>query len=341
MFWPNHLQFPLDNAQTVAGGFSGAKIWKISSGGQDFCLRRWPKPGPPPERLQGLRDLLQFIQNTGLPVTPVPLLTPVESAVAEHAGRQWQLEPWHPGTADFHQSPRPERLREVCRVLRQWHLAAQRHSPQPEHQEWFATRIGPPEGLRRRLESWNDWERKFRPITAMRMYATMHLLDLPELQQLANQLQRVGANWKQNCLQLVEQPVPLQPCLRDLWHDHVLWEGDTVTGLIDAGACHTDHVAADLSRLLGSLVGDDQEQWRAAIAAYGDPAEPAFWQLLQTYDQSQVVLSAATWLQWLCVPTRPDLCTALEREDSEDLHTRVTVRIRRLCERLKRLIDRS
>src|SRR5207237_4695271 len=63
-------------------------------------------------------------------------------------------------------------------------------------------------------------------------------------------------------------PLPVQPCLCDVWHDHVLFTGDDVTGLIDYGAVKEDNVAADLARLLGSLVGDDRALYEMGLDAY-------------------------------------------------------------------------
>ena len=62
--------------------------------------------------------------------------------------------------------------------------------------------------------------------------------------------------------------IPLQPCLRDVWHDHILFDGDAVSGVIDPSAARTDTIAADISRLAGSLVADDARGWDVAIAAY-------------------------------------------------------------------------
>src|SRR5262249_8410933 len=104
----------------------------------------------------------------------------------------------------------------------------------------------------------------------------------------------------------LDASVPLQPCLRDIWHDHVLLTGDEVTGLIDPHAARSDSVATDLARLLGSLVGDDRGAWNAALAAYQQvrPLSLAELALVELFDQSAVLLSGMTWLDWHCLEGR-------------------------------------
>jgi homoserine kinase type II len=81
---------------------------------------------------------------------------------------------------------------------------------------------------------------------------------------------------------LANATLPLQPCLRDIWHDHILFTGNEVTGLIDFGAVGIDTPATDIARLLGSLIpnprsrsgegpGERQhnaERWQTGLAAY-------------------------------------------------------------------------
>jgi homoserine kinase type II len=95
--------------------------------------------------------------------------------------------------------------------------------------------------------------------------------------------------------------LPLQPCLCDVWHDHVLFEGERVTGLVDYGSVKTDHVAVDLARLLGSLVGDDRQQQAAGLEAYARlrPLSPEECRLVAALDETGTVLGAANWLRWL------------------------------------------
>ena len=95
-------------------------------------------------------------------------------------------------------------------------------------------------------------------------------------------------------------PKPLQPCVCDPWHDHVLFTGDSVTGLIDFGSAKVDHVAVDLARLLGSLVGDDPHQWRMGISAYRRvrPFSDDERRLADVLDRTGTLLAATHWLRW-------------------------------------------
>jgi Ser/Thr protein kinase RdoA (MazF antagonist) len=114
---------------------------------------------------------------------------------------------------------------------------------------------------------------------------------------LLGQVDRVPARlapWRDHLL-------PLQPCLCDVWHDHVLFEDEAVTGLVDYGSAKVDYVAADLARLLGSLVGDDPARRAAGLAAYTQlrPLAEADEALVTVLDETGTLLGAANWLRWL------------------------------------------
>jgi Ser/Thr protein kinase RdoA (MazF antagonist) len=123
-------------------------------------------------------------------------------------------------------------------------------------------------------------------------------------------------------------PFRLQPCLRDIWHDHVLFEGDIVRGLIDPAACRTENVATDLARLLGSLIADDRSMWGDAVEAYRRVAHlsGAEFDLCRTLDQSGVLLSALSWLERACL-----------QNDPAAAHPAVLDRLSRFADRLEHL----
>jgi homoserine kinase type II len=105
----------------------------------------------------------------------------------------------------------------------------------------------------------------------------------------------------------IDQPLPLQPCLCDVWHDHVLFTGDTVTGLVDFGGVKMDHVAVDLARLLGSLVEDAAQGWAAGLEAYAavGALSSADERLITLLDETGTLLGIARWLMWLYHERRP------------------------------------
>ena len=65
-----------------------------------------------------------------------------------------------------------------------------------------------------------------------------------------------------------EVRVTLHPVLRDIWSDHVLFQGEQVSGIIDFGTVRMDEPAADLARMLGSLHPFEEEVRLGAIEAY-------------------------------------------------------------------------
>jgi homoserine kinase type II len=145
--------------------------------------------------------------------------------------------------------------------------------------------------------------------------------DWPELARLAREfthrappaLDRVAKRLES----AVRCQVPLQPCIRDVWHDHVLFTGEQVSGLIDFGAMRVDNIACDIARLVGSFVADDVPKWSAAVAAYSSirPLSDSERELVAAFDQSTVLLGGLNWVRWIYVEGRsfPDRRRVAER----------------------------
>jgi Ser/Thr protein kinase RdoA (MazF antagonist) len=94
--------------------------------------------------------------------------------------------------------------------------------------------------------------------------------------------------------------------MSDIWHDHVLFTDHNVTGIVDYASVRMDHVAVDLARLIGSLVGDDKDRRQAALEAYAviRPLSREERDLVDLLDWTGVVVGAGNWLRWLYLENR-------------------------------------
>jgi Ser/Thr protein kinase RdoA (MazF antagonist) len=270
------------------GGFSGARIWRLPQ--SNLCLRAWPVPFEP-IWLTRIHYLMRHAREAGLDFVPRALGTREGQTWVQHAARLWDLTTWMPGAADFHRQPSREKLRSVCVALARLHECWAKVASLP----------GPVLAIRWRRQLVQDWQNLiaggWRPafvegcVDPVQPWAERAwALVLPLIDRMPAQL----APWD-------GEVVTLHPCLCDVWHDHVLFRGDAVSGIVDYGSVKTDHPAVDLARLLGSLVGDDAEWWAEGLKSYGEVRPLSEWEqaLARVLDQTGTILAAANWLRWL------------------------------------------
>ena len=281
----------------VSHGFSGARVWRVARDEQQFSLRRWPRSAGSPCRLGANLALQEHLAGDGLPV-PKPILTSSGASIVYIDGQSWGLATWLPGRADYWHSPRPVKLQAALAALARVHDSAARIADGgPKYQRRTTTSPA----LLKRINRLNEFVTGefYQLETAVRRHgessdASLAREALSLIERTAPTQLEASWCWRQTAL-------PLQWCLRDVWHDHILFTGDQVTGVIDFGAAAIDSPAGDVARLLGSLVGDDREGWRIGLEAYSAvrPLSPLELDAMHFFDTSGTVLSAVNWLHWL------------------------------------------
>jgi homoserine kinase type II len=214
------------------------------------------------------------------------------------------------GAADFDRAPSVERLRAAMQALARFHLAVadldftgytviRSNLPMPG-----AANISP--AIMRRAVRLARVLLDRSP-TYNRAIAES---DWIELTPLAREFLSVRSKAIRRTLTLFEPvaqaTLPLQVCIRDIWHDHVLFTGDEVTGLVDFGALDVDTPAGDVARLLGSLVGDDRERWQIGVDAYSEvrPLSADERAALPGLDASAIVIALTNWVRWIYIEGR-------------------------------------
>ncbi len=281
-----------------SGGFSGAMIWKLHSSQGNWCLRRWPQEHPSRERLDFIHRVLAYVGNRGFKLAPVPLATETGSTFVPHGGRLWEVTAWMPGAADYPAFPTSAKLRAALTALAEFHRAT-------ESFPRIDVRPAVSAGIEER------WEKLFRYVRAPDLASHVNVSRLwPELVPVGSRLCTLfvrGVGKVSVLLQrALEAQVAIQPCIRDVWHDHVLFSGDEVTGMIDYGSMRLDNVSTDIARLLGSLAGDDREAWDIGLQAYQQVRQLTQDEqlLVRAFDQSSVLMSGLQWLWWIGVEGR-------------------------------------
>ncbi|HEX7446235.1 MAG TPA: phosphotransferase [Pirellulales bacterium] len=316
--YPPDCQPRPSEAQAWSGGFSGARLWRLHTPRGSLCLRRWPA-GQSRSQLEFIQAVLWHVVQEGFSLAPLPLETRRHAGYVEEAGHLWEVTPWMPGEASYRVAPSPARLRAAMHALAGFHLAAASF-PHAEHSP------APPPGITQRLARLRAWSAEKRA----RLLAVISRGDWPEVADRAVRVlplfDRAAEPVEKTLASAITLAAPLQPCIRDIWHDHVLYVGQRVSGLIDFGALRIESVAADVARLAGSLCGDDGQAWLTALQSYEEMRrlsdEEAL--LVTAYDRANVLLSGMNWLDWIYLEGRvfDDRAAVCQRLDENLLRLR-------------------
>lgn len=301
----------------AAGGLSGARFWRTSVAGGRWGLRCWPREHPSRERLAQIHRWLRLASS--LVFLPQPLPGVDGCSWCETRDGLWELTAWMPGESAARLSADDARLVSAMRGVAELHAIWSRESTagivvspavRERRERLAALATGELEQLERVAAARGELPLRATGSTGCRALRAA----LPGLRARLEEVAAIDAG--------------LQPCVRDLRPEHVLLEGEALTGIVDFGAARVDSVATDLARLVGGWFADDDRGWERARLAYGRESEvgDSGWQLARVLDVTGVGIAIANWLRWLWVEER-------EFEDRE----RIEVRLRQLIERLERL----
>jgi Ser/Thr protein kinase RdoA (MazF antagonist) len=312
-------------------GFSGSPVFVVDcpdTPGQ-FVLKSFHAAASR-EHATFVHQLVRHVRDDGVTqVSEVMLTLDGDTVVTDAEGRLWELSRFMPGVAV--PCPTPSQAAAAATALARLHLSA---ASLPGH----LPRLHVSPGVERRIErsrqllaqpwtarrdAWSRAARLWMPADvstalAARVAAAIEIFAASDGNPF---LARVATLRPNGCL--------LQPVLRDVWCDHVLFADrahDAVTAIIDLHAAGIDTPATDLARLAGSwdpLPKDDRrpliERWHEAVAAYHRvrPLSREEAALIPLLDATGVVFGIDNWFRWTCEQRRefPDTQKMLDRLD--------------------------
>jgi Ser/Thr protein kinase RdoA (MazF antagonist) len=306
-----------------AGGMSGAQFWRLDSPHGKLVLRRWPIEHPTPAGLRMIHSVLRHVFAHGLKIVPVPIATTGGETFLDRAGHLWELAPWLPGVADYEKSPSIEKLRAAMTALAQFHLAAADFDSPPLQGGARGGFFAASPAITRRLTQLRELQTGGVNVLAKSINDAIWPDLAPLARQFLTTLPRVIPNAIAKLAPLADVPLPLQPAIRDIWHDHVLFDGNRATGLIDFGAMQIETPAGDVARLLGSLASyspprlggeglgegsydGESETWRNGLAAYSAirPLTDQETTAVRALDTSGTILAGTNWIRWIYLERR-------------------------------------
>lgn len=247
---------PVEAEPLATSGFSGSRVLQVRSAiAAEACVLKSFHGGTSRDHAEWVHRLARHLRACGIAQVPEALTArDGGTVVADDAGTLWELCRLMPGVSV--PCPEPRQAAAAGDLLARLHVAA---ATLPG--EW--PRSAPSPGVLRRIEqarsleavpwaarrdAWRDGHGG--PRSDLVVAVERRFDDAIARFAAARAARLVG-----QVARLKAEPLPVQPVLRDIWCEHVLYAGPsaaTVTGIVDLHAAGIDTPATDLARLLGS-----------------------------------------------------------------------------------------
>jgi Ser/Thr protein kinase RdoA (MazF antagonist) len=322
---------PVSIAPLGTPGFSGSQVFvvELSDRPGRFVLKSF-HAGASVDHARFVHGLVRHLRaECSTSVAEVMPALDGDTIASDAEGRLWELARFMPGVAV--PCPTPAQVAAATTTLARLHLAA---AGLPDH----PPRAGISPGIERRIDHarrllaqpwqarravWSRAARDWMPVEVVAALDDRVVAAIAIFNQCGGErlLTRVAAMGSRSCL--------LQPVLRDVWCDHVLFadeQSDSVTAIVDLHAAGIDTPATDLTRLMGSWAapaGGERlsilDRWPTAVAAYDRvrslSREEA--ERIPFLHATGVVLGLDNWFRWTLEEHRvfPDARRMLDRID--------------------------
>lgn len=271
-----------------SAGFSGASAWDVRHGGRNFVLKNFVASASR-VHAEWVHSLMRHVRAAGHRQVPEVFSGVDGSTVqADPDGTLWELLERMPGSPT--DRPTLAQAAAAGEVLARLHRAA-------VALPGATAKHGIPASLQRRITGGRNL--LVRP-WAMRDPAAAPPGIRPRLTRAADILATaVGGQALAAMASATAAPCVLQPVLRDVWSDHLLFDASRLVGVIDWHAAGIDTPATDIARILGSWP-DDPGITGAVIEGYAavSPLDPAWPVLIPFLQASGIVLGLDNWFRW-------------------------------------------
>ncbi len=300
---------------TVAEGMSGARIHRCSNpGGTQFSLRRWPQ-GTARTRVHEVHRVVTHSRDQGCEIVPrlqasgasedqeLKSVPTVVSVGSDH----WELSQWMPGdplavTATLDQ------IRRGAAAIASFHRSVR----------GLGTTLQRPPAALLRISRAGELDRL---LPQLLDHPTPRIGDSPELSAAIDRAIRLlRPNWSEvsrrisrSMSRYASGNVQTQYVLRDVHRQHVLFDKQVVSGLIDFDAIRVDTPMTDLARWVGGFLdGSRPGVWDVAMAGYHENSPfskerdiPSQEGLARELCYATTWIGLANWVVWVVAEKRP------------------------------------